>query len=132
MLELLDSSHREFHLDSLCVPVWRFEIKKRQKGKTLGGVTTDQSEKWSVLHAAIPACLNCRLRCVGLITVGFGTGGLAPRAGCLGPGRGWHVPEVLRALFGMWWETGKAGGVMLPSRAKSLIVGHRGAGERLA
>ena len=100
--------------------------------KTLGGVTTDQSEKWSVLHTAIPVCLNCRLRCVGLITVGVGTGGLAPRAGCLGPGRGWRVPEVLRALFGMWWEKGKAGGVMLLSRAKSLIVGHRGDGERLA
>lgn len=52
--------------------------------------------------------------------------------GCLGPGRGCRVPEVFHELFGMWWETDKAVGVMLLSRAKPLMVGHRGAGERLA
>ena len=41
------------------------------------------------------------------------------------------MPEVLRGLFGMWWETDKAGRVILLSRAKSLIVGHRGAEEKL-
>ena len=65
------------------MPVWRFEIKgkKRKAVKNLGVVTTDQRERWSVLPTVIPACLNCRLRCVGFIKMGFRTGGLAPRAG---------------------------------------------------
>ena len=37
-------------------------------------------------------------------------------------------PCAVRRVMG----DGKAGGVMLLSRAKSLLVGHRGAGERLA